>query len=176
MRRDADATSDRTHVPVHARGVGRAPLIAFVASCQTPLTRTLKLQRRRDPRACSHLVSPRFAAILPAHSSGMVNGRLPKRGARSCSRASAVTRRSFWPAIGGAAATAANFNQMPIVRNLRKNAADSPRIWTKSARGSEPVFQALLVGCARIRQTIPDHVEGRSCDSFYGWRSGLPTF
>src|SRR5262249_25307010 len=59
----------------------------------------------------------------------------------------------FWPAIGAAAATAANFNQMPIVRSLRKNTADSPRIWTKSASGSEPVFQALLVGCARMRQT-----------------------
>src|SRR5262249_61212817 len=44
---------------------------------------------------------------------------------------------------------------MPIVPNLRKNTADSPRIWTKSARGSEPVFQALLVGCARMRQTQP---------------------
>ena len=51
--------------------------------------------------------------------------------------------------------TAANFNQMPIVRNLRKNTADSPRIWTKSAQGRERVLQALLVGCARMRHIQP---------------------
>ena len=75
---------EQSHVPLHVRLCRRAPLFYVRGSCQRPLKRTLR--RRPRPRAGA-AAAHRFAAVRRRHSRGMVNGRLPRIGAKFALRA-----------------------------------------------------------------------------------------